>query len=187
MMSKGMIGNLFNRLANRWSNSNQNHGQNHGQTRGRLLRRIVAPAVALAALLAIAGWVITKNAPNATARAASFISIKLKFEIGKRTPQGKCGPGFGVCDITLSVGFSARSNTAIVSATPLDERRLECLFEANPPSRDRLLEIAEDKILDEPSARKFGFKSMTILRGSYAFDSSKGKFGGVILNMRTTK
>jgi hypothetical protein len=180
-MRKGTISNLFNRLANRWSNNNQ--------TRGRLLRRASALVLAVAALLTMVGWAITNRAANSTAGASvpSFISIKLKFEIGKRTPQGKCGPGFGVCDITLSVGFSARSNTAIVSATPLDERRLECLFEANPPSRDRLLEIAEDKILDETTARKLGFKSVTILRGNYAFDSSKGKFGGVVLNMKTTK
>lgn len=176
-MSKGMINNLFNRLANRWSNNSQ--------TRRRLLRRVVAPAVALAALLAIAGWAVTNNAPNATARAAAFISIKLTFEIGKRTTSVPCGPGFGVCRITLGVARSARS--AVVSATPLDDKRLECLFEADPPSRDRLLIIAEDKIIDEPGARKFGFKSMTILRGEYAFDSSKGKFGGVVLNMRTTK
>lgn len=178
-MSKGTIGNFFNRLTRRWSNSNQ--------TRRRLLRLVAAPALALTALLALAGWAITNNAANPTAGAASFISIKLTFDIGKRTTSGSCGPGFGVCRISLSVARSAQSKSAVVSATPLDDKRLECLFDSDPPSRDRLLIIAEDKILDEAIARKLGFKSATILRGNYSFDSSKGKFGGVVLNMKTTR
>lgn len=183
MMIQVIANNLFNRVASCWSNNNQTRGQ----SLRRVIAPVIAPVIALVALLAIAGWSITKNAPNATARAAAFISIKLTFEIGKRTASGQCGPGFGICRVDLSLGRSARQNSVVVSATPLDDQRLECLFESAPPSRDRLLEIAEDKILDESIARKFGFKRMTILRGNYTFDSSKGKFGGVVLNLKTAK
>ena len=113
--------------------------------------------------------------------ADAFIKIIVTFCIGKRP---NCGAGFGVCKVFL-IGSCNNSVNAAIS--PLGGNRMEALFEAAPPNRDRLLEIAEDLVLEEAAARKLGFKSVAILKGSYNFDAAKGKFGGVIFNIKTTK
>ncbi|MEK7830305.1 MAG: hypothetical protein AAB401_04420 [Acidobacteriota bacterium] len=147
---------------------------------GRRWPQLAALFLAGAVLLTLAAWPMAS--PVGHGNAAAFISIKLTFKLGKRTNTGTCGPGRGICDITLSV---ARSGSVEGTVTPVGDDRLNVVFESNLV--DHTLDIAENIILDEAVARKLGFKSMTVLKGSYSFDSSKGKFGGTTLNVRTTK
>ncbi|MFN0109723.1 MAG: hypothetical protein ACKVZH_12790 [Blastocatellia bacterium] len=132
-----------------------------------------------AALLTLTVWP-TAN-PFTGGNAAAFISIKVTFFIGK---TASCNAGFGICKIVVGATGKQLVNATL---TPQGSDRMEAIFESAPPNAERLLELHENLILDEASARKLGFKSVTILKGSYAYDSAKGRFGGVVFNVRTTK
>ena len=160
-MRKEALANSIHRLARRWP-------------------QLAALFLAGAALLTLAVWPAAN--PVGHGNAAAFLSIKLTFNFGKRTNTGTCGPGRGICSITLG---AARAGSVEGTVTPVGSDRLNVVFEANPP--DRIMEIAEDIVLAESVARKLGFKSLTILKGNYAFESAKGRFGGVTLNIKTTK
>ena len=149
---------------------------------GRRWPQLAALFLAVAVLMTLAVWP-TAN-PVSHGNASAFISVKLTFKFGKRTNTGTCGPGRGICDITLSV---ARSGSVEGTVTPVGSDRLNVVFESQLAERDRVMEIAENILVDEAIARKLGFKSMTVLKGNYSFDSSKGKFGGTTLNIKTTK
>lgn len=149
----------------------------------RLTRRwpqLTALFLAAAALMMLTAWP-TAN-PVSHGNAAAFISIKLTFNFGKRTNTGTCGAGRGLCSIVLGV---ARSGSVEGTVTPVGSDKLNVVFESKLV--DHTLDLAENIVLDEAVARKLGFKSMTVLKGAYSFDSSKGKFGGTTLNIRTTK
>ncbi|HQR32320.1 MAG TPA: hypothetical protein PLK30_06265 [Blastocatellia bacterium] len=147
---------------------------------GRRWPQLAALFLASVAVLTLAAWPMVN--PVSHGNAAAFISIKLTFNLGKRTNTGTCGPGRGICSIVLGV---ARSGSVEGTVTPVGSDRLSVVFESNLV--DHTLDIAENIILDEAVAQKLGFKSVTVLKGSYAFDSSKGRFGGTTLNIRTTK
>lgn len=147
---------------------------------GRRWPQLAALFLAGAVLLTLAAWPMAN--PVGHGNAAAFISIKLTFKLGKRTNTGTCGPGRGICDISLSV---ARAGSVEGTVTPVGSDRMNVVFDAAPA--DRTMEIAEDIVMDEVVARKLGFKSLTVLKGNYAFDSGKGRFGGTTLNIRTTK
>lgn len=149
----------------------------------RLTRRwpqLSALFLAAVAMVMLTAWPAAN--PVSHGNAAAFISIKLTFNLGKRTNTGTCGPGRGICSIVLGV---ARSGSVEGTVTPVGSDKLNVVFESNLV--DHTLDIAENIVLDEAIARKLGFKSATVPKGSYAFDSSKGKFGGTTLNIRTTK
>lgn len=147
---------------------------------GRRWPQLAALFLAVAVLMTLAVWP-TAN-PVSHGNASAFISVKLTFKLGKRTNTGTCGPGRGICDITLSV---ARSGSVEGTVTPVGSDKMNVVFESNLV--DHTLDLAENIVLDEAVARKLGFKSVTVLKGTYSFDSSKGKFGGTTLNIRTTK
>ena len=147
---------------------------------GRRWPQLAALVLAGAVLGTLAVWPMAN--PVTHGNAAAFVSIKLTFNLGKRTNTGTCGPGRGICSIVLGV---ARSGSVEGTVTPVGSDRLNVVFESNLV--DHTLDIAENIILDEAVASKLGFKSVTVLKGSYSFDSSKGKFGGTTLNIRTTK
>lgn len=146
---------------------------------GRRWPQLTALILTGAALLALAAWP-TAN-PVGHGNAAAFISIRVTFFIGK---TAACNAGFGICKIVVGATGKQLVNATL---TPIGSDRMEAIFESAPPNAERMLELAENLILDEASARKLGFKSVTILKGSYAYDSTKGKFGGVVFNVRTTK
>lgn len=147
---------------------------------GRRWPQLAALVLAGAVLGTLAVWPMAN--PVTHGNAAAFVSIKLTFNLGKRTNTGTCGPGRGICSIVLGV---ARSGSVEGTVTPVGSDRLNVVFESTLV--DHTLDIAENIILDEAVASKLGFKSVTVLKGSYSFDSSKGKFGGTTLNIRTTK
>ncbi|MBP6820234.1 MAG: hypothetical protein KA368_01760 [Acidobacteria bacterium] len=147
---------------------------------GRRWPQLAALFLAGAVLLTLAAWPMAN--PVGHGNAAAFISIKLTFKFGKRTNTGTCGPGRGICDITLGV---ARSGSVEGTVTPQGSDRMDVVFESALP--DRTIEIAENIPMEESVARKLGFKSLTVQKGSYALDPGKGKFGGVTLNIKTTK
>lgn len=162
-MCKEALANSIQRLAHRWP-------------------QMTALFLAGVALLMLAAWP-TAN-PVSHGNAAAFISIKLTFNFGKRTNTGTCGPGRGICSIVLGV---ARSRAVEGTVTPVGSDRMNVVFETRLPDDDRIMDIAEDIMLDEAVARKLGFKSVTILKGNYAFESAKGRFGGATFNIKTTK
>lgn len=161
LWNKETLANSIHRLTHRWP-------------------QLTALFLAGAALLMLTAWPAAN--PVGHGNAAAFISIKLTFKLGKRTNTGTCGPGRGICDITLSV---ARSGSVEGTVTPVGDDRLNVVFESKLV--DQTLDLAENIALDEAIARKLGFKSVTVLKGTYSFDSSKGKFGGTTFNIRTTK
>lgn len=160
-MIKDFLANPIPRLALRWPH-------------------MAALFLAGAVLLTLVAW--PTATPVGHGNAAAFISIKLTFKFGKRTNTGTCGPGRGICDITLGV---ARSGSVEGTVTPVGSDRMNVVFES--ALADRSMEIAEDIVMEESVARKLGFKNLTILKGSYVFEPGKGKFGGVTLNIKTTK
>lgn len=149
----------------------------------RLARRWPQLAVLFLAGVAMVMLTVLPTAnPVGHGNAAAFISVKLTFNFGKRTNTGTCGPGRGICSIVLGV---ARSGSVEGTVTPVGSDKMNVVFESNLV--DRTLDLAENIVLDEAVARKLGFKSVTVLKGTYSFDSSKGKFGGTTLNIKTTK
>ena len=162
-MRKEALANSIHRLARRWP-------------------QLAALFLAGVALVTLAAWPAAN--PVGHGNAAAFISIKLTFNFGKRTNTGTCGPGHGICSIVLGL---ARARAVEGTVTPVGSDRMNVVFETNIPDGDRIMEIAEDIVIEEAIARKLGFKSLTVLKGNYAFEAAKGKFGGATFNIKTTK
>jgi hypothetical protein len=113
-----------------------------------------------------------------------LIGIKLVFEFGKRREDGTCGPGFGVCRLSITVGSVAKTGFAECLATLKNNQELECEFRNELPTSDRTLPVEDDIVLEDELARRLGFKKVTVLKGNYAIDRSKGQFGAVTLRVR---
>ena len=151
-----------------------------------MIRRsiLIATFISLTSLLVL-GFTLSRPANNATLSAAKF-SVTVTFVLGKRTQNGTCGPGRGICDIKIGVGTASPFKVAGV-ASPLDDQKLECVFQGQLPDKDSTFVVDRDVAVAPAIAQKLGFKSLTILSGEYAVTPGKGKFGAVELNIKTTK
>lgn len=144
-------------------------------------------SIALVSMLALS--VLGFSASSATTTTMSSLakfSVSIRFIFGKRTPTGGCGPGKGLCEIKLGLGV-ATSGTVGGVLSPLNDQKLECVFQGKLPDGSTTFSVDRDIQVDAAIAQKLGFKSLTIRSGEYAVSSSKGSFGGVELNASTTK
>ena len=145
-------------------------------------RNLLAVAFMSLAMFIVLGF----KADSAPASAAKKFSVSIKFTFGKRTSTGGCGPGRGLCEIKL--GTSVATAGAVGGlASPINDQKLECVFQGKLPDGGSTFTVDRDIQLETAIAQKLGFKSLTIISGEYGVAASKGSFGGVELNVRTTK
>ncbi|MBI1760951.1 MAG: hypothetical protein HYR56_05885 [Acidobacteria bacterium] len=141
--------------------------------------------ILLSALVTFVALNLLGLAASRSASAAKF-SVSLTFTFGKRQPNGKCGPGRGICEIKLGLGAATALSVGGV-ASPINDQKLDCVFQGKLPDGSATFSVDRDIQVDDAIAQKLGFKSLTIRRGEYGVNAGKGSFGGVELNVSTTK
>jgi hypothetical protein len=147
-------------------------------------QKFISIALVSMVTLFVLGLNASRTATGTTASAAKF-SVTLTFKFGKRQPDEKCGPGKGICELKL--GLSATSGSVGGVVSPLNDQKLECVFQGRMPDGSSTFTVDRDIQVDAAIAQKLGFKTLVLRRGEYSINPTKGSFGGVELNASTTK
>jgi hypothetical protein len=103
----------------------------------------------------------------------SRIGITITIEVGRRS---KGCTGFGICSITIGAELTERSVGSVAST---DGHTMHIDFLGNLPERGDVLTIDEDIVLDDATARAFGYQHLTIRKGEYGVDYSSNPNGHV--------
>jgi hypothetical protein len=112
------------------------------------------------------------------------IKVAVVFDIGRK--KFDCTKA-GICKISIEASATSAKRPVKANAE-ISGRALVAVLEGPLPEKGNLLPIDEDIVLDEETAKALGFKTVTVLKGSYKLTTSKtDKFGTVRLNVKTTK
>ncbi|MBC8006099.1 MAG: hypothetical protein H7X84_11540 [Verrucomicrobia bacterium] len=121
---------------------------------------------------------------------AQAIGITLKIEFGKHTPEGNCGPGRGICSITIGGSLrsvpdvNAGTDVQVVQGTAeLKDGKLYVTtskgIQENGKNERGAYEFAikENGIrksitIDPTVAKELGVSSLTIASGNYQFNGN---------------
>lgn len=115
-----------------------------------------------------------------TSQAAKIVVI---FDIGRK--KFDCTKA-GICKISIEASATS-AKRPVKGNAEIRGRTLEAVLEGPLPEKGNLLPIDENIVLDEETAKAFGFKTVTVLKGNYQLTRSKtNKFGTVRLNVKTT-
>jgi hypothetical protein len=107
---------------------------------------------------------------------AQAIGISLKIDFGKRNAEGNCGPGRGICSITLGATLRAAQgeNFQVVEADA--ELKGDKLFIKLPKGINEKginekgvysVNIQKNQPVDQDVAKKLGTTELSIVPGSY--------------------
>lgn len=122
------------------------------------------------------------NNPNGSVDIpVSKIGIRIDVTVGRRTGDGDCRPGFGICSIVISRNRVA-DHTAEGIAT-IDGDRLSIDFLSQHPDRSASLVVDENIELDPETARGLGAERVIIAAGVYPVDYSSNPNGTVSVDM----
>ncbi len=113
---------------------------------------------------------------------ADAIGITIKVEFGKRNAEGNCGPGKGICSVTL--GASLRSATGETDAQVLkgEAELKDGQLTVKLPERidergmdekgNYTFKIDKITTVDQALAKELGVTSLTILPGQYKIENN---------------
>jgi hypothetical protein len=122
--------------------------------------------------------------PVTTRAVSRAIKIAVVFDIGRK--KFDCTRA-GICKISIEASATSAKRPVKANAE-IRGRVLEAVLEGPLPEKGNLLPIDENIVLDDETAKALGFKTVTVLRGSYKLTRSKtNEFGTVRLNVKTTK
>lgn len=107
---------------------------------------------------------------------ASAIGISLKIDFGKRNAEGNCGPGKGICSITIGASLRAAQGETYQVTEADAEIRGDKLFINLPKGINEkgknekgsyTLNLEKKMPVDAEVAKKLGVSALTVLPGSY--------------------
>lgn len=109
-------------------------------------------------------------------------TISIKVELGKRNAEGNCGPGRGICSITIggslnsTVGTSGSAGTGIEVVEGNAELKADKLYVTIPKGISEngknergsySVSINKNMTIDQAVAKQLGVASLTVLPGNY--------------------
>ncbi len=120
----------------------------------------------------------------------SAIGISIKIDIGKRTAEGVCGPGRGICSITiggsLSMAQQSSGNVQIAEGTAeYKDGKLIVMIPKGINENGKnekgqyLVVIQKPMVLDKDVAKKLGVPGLVISPGNYDFKGNTFVFNVV--------
>jgi hypothetical protein len=131
-----------------------------------LLSQLVLPLVSPTATITVT--IYFGKPPDCTGRGLCKISV------GWKTLAPAPGTG---------AERTARPPRIVEGSAVMKENKLYVDFKSALPEKMEMLPVAENLVLDAPTARAFASKSVTVLKGDYKIDYSKNRFGSVVLNL----
>lgn len=117
----------------------------------------------------------------------SAIGISIKVDFGKRTAEGNCGPGFGVCSITiggtLSVAQQSDGNFQISEANAeMKDGKLVVMIPKGINEKGKnergqvVVTIQKPMVIDQNVAKQLGVPGLVISPGTYEFKNNTFTF-----------
>ena len=139
----------------------------------------------------LCGLAFFVSLPIAIPTPSEAASITITIYIGK--PRS-C-EGFGICRITIGWDATATQPPAsgerraavrkCRASASLRGNKLFVDLSTPLPEKAAVIPLTENLVLDAPTSKKLGFKSVTVLQGEYAIDYSKNKFGSFFLTVES--
>lgn len=108
---------------------------------------------------------------------SSAVGISIKIDFGKRNAEGNCGPGKGICSITIggtlrsipgNPDIQVISSDAVLAGKTLTVKLPEPINRKGMDENGKYtITIMKPMMLDKETAKKLGVSSISILPGKY--------------------
>jgi hypothetical protein len=147
----------------------------------RIFKSAAILFVMCAMLLSGATWrsVQAGGGPKAKAKPALPISISITITFGRASKGYR---GIGICKLTIGKLTSTNARLIEAELSPAGDGKLQLTLVGRAPEEGPTLFIDQDITLTADSAKRLGFRTVTIRRGAYAFGGNKS-----VLSARLTK
>jgi hypothetical protein len=126
---------------------------------------------------------------------SSAVGISIKIDFGKRNAEGNCGPGRGICSITIGASLRAIpgnpaiqviSSDAALTSKSLTVKLPTAINEKGKNENGKyMISIVRPMMIDKETAKKFGVAAITILPGNYEVVNNTIAFNVRIVKLGT--
>ena len=109
----------------------------------------------------------------------SEIHVEVEAEIGRKSKGCR---KFGICKVKVGGGGTIGDRVVKTQLSTNGDGTITATFFGKAPDEEATLFLDEDVVVPPAAAEKLGFKSVTLLRGQYAFSANRAR-----LNARLVK
>lgn len=110
------------------------------------------------------------------------IGITIKLEFGKRNAEGNCGPGRGICSLTIGGSLRSASGETDVEVVKGDAELKDgqLLVKLSQPINEKgkdergnyTFKVEKIKTVDQTVAKELGVASLSVLPGQYKIENN---------------
>lgn len=106
------------------------------------------------------------------------ISVEVEAEIGRKSMGCR---KFGICKVKIGVGGTIGDRVVRSKLSTNGDGTITVTLLGKAPDEEQTLFLDEDVIVPSAAAEKLGFKSVTLLKGQYAFNASRARLNAKLV------